>query len=407
MSHENYAAGPYWFTPAPMRGPLGCRYPSGLFKKDADAPDYGPIASANEKAAAIAKQAADDNLAFQKEQYEWLKPYVQDQLEIGSDASKIQVQQAAKADARGDEQYNQYQSTFRPIEETMAQEAMDYGSEADQARVAKDAGSTVSQNFESTRKASAKRLAEMGVNPNSGVMQAAERESAVQEAAARSAAMTGAATAAKDKGIALRAGAASFGRNQVNSAGQSLAQSTSTGSTAAGTAGAGINSGLGVGSTIASGYGMQQSAANSSIQANLGLGGLMNSSYQTQAQQAAANSAGIGQLIGTGATLAAFKWSSKKLKENKAPVSGEQALDGIENLDYEAWDYKPGVADEGRHIGPYAEDVNREFGDEVAPGGAGIDMISMQGVQGAAIKELAQRLEALERRSGYGMKGAA
>ena len=44
-----------------------------------------------------------------------------------------------------------------------------------------DAGSTVSQNFESARKASAKRLAEMGVNPNSGVMQAAERESAVQE----------------------------------------------------------------------------------------------------------------------------------------------------------------------------------------------------------------------------------
>ena len=29
----------------------------------------------------------------------------------------------------------------------MAQEAMDYGSEADQARVAEDAGSTVSQNF--------------------------------------------------------------------------------------------------------------------------------------------------------------------------------------------------------------------------------------------------------------------
>lgn len=379
------------------------------FGDSPDPPDYTPIAEANDRSAELAKQAADDNLAFQKEQYAWLKPYVQDQLEIGSDAAKIQIQQAAKADARGDEQYNQYQSTFRPIEETMAQEAMDYGSEADQARVAKDAGSTVSQNFESTRKASAKRLAEMGVNPNSGVMQAAERESAVQEAAARSAAMTGAATAAKDKGIALRAGAASFGRNQVNSAGQSLAQSTSTGSTAAGTAGAGINSGLGVGSTIASGYGMQQSAANSSIQANLGLGGLMNSSYQTQAQQAAANSAGIGQLIGTGATLAALSFmpSSKKLKESKAPVSGEQALDGIENLDYEAWDYKPGVADEGRHIGPYAEDVNREFGDEVAPGGAGIDMISMQGVQGAAIKELAQRLEALERRSGYGMKGAA
>ena len=202
----------------------------------------------------------------------------------------------------------------------MAQEAMDYGSEADQARVAKDAGSTVSQNFESTRKASAKRLAENG-------RQSKLRCDAGGRARKRGAGGGGTlggddwcGNGSQDKGIALRAGAASFGRNQVNSAGQSLAQSTSTGSTAAGTAGAGINSGLGVGSTIASGYGMQQSAANSSIQANLGLGGLMNSSYQTQAQQAAANSAGIGQLIGTGATLAALSLhpSSKKLKENKA-----------------------------------------------------------------------------------------
>lgn len=406
MSYENYAAGPHFFTPAPTRGPLGGRYPAGLWKSDTDPPDYTPIAEANDRAAELAKQAADDNLAFQKEQYAWLKPYVQDQLEIGNDAAKIQTQQAAKADARGDEQYNQYQSTFRPIEQKMAQEAMDYGSEADQSRVANDAGASVSHNFESTRKASAKRLAEMGVNPNSGVMQAAERESAVQEAAARSAAMTGAATAAKDKGIALRAGAAGFGRNQVNSAGQSLAQSTSTGSAAAGTAGAGINSGLGIGSTIASGYGMQQSAANSSVQANLGLGGLMNSTYQTQAQQAAANNAGAGQLIGTAATVA-MMMSSKSVKENKAPVSGKEAIDGIENLDYEAWDYKPGAGDEGRHVGPYAEDVNREFGDTVAPGGKAIDMISMQGLQGAAIKELAQRLESIEKRGGYGMKGAA
>ena len=195
----------------------------------------------------------------------------------------------------------------------------------------------------------------MGVNPNSGVMQAAERESAGAGGGGTLGGDDWCGNGSQDKGIALRAGAASFGRNQVNSAGQSLAQSTSTGSTAAGTAGAGINSGLGVGSTIASGYGMQQSAANSSIQANLGLGGLMNSSYQTQAQQAAANSAGIGQLIGTGATLAALMPSSKKLKEKQGPCERRAGARRIENLDYEAWDYKPGIADEGRHIGPYAE----------------------------------------------------
>ena len=182
-----------------------------------------------------------------------------------------------------------------------------------------------SRRTSSTRKASAKRLAEMGVNPNSGVMQAAERESAVQEAAARSAAMTGAATAARTRALHCRP-ARQLRAKSGELAGQSLAQSTSTGSTAAGTAGAGINSGLGVGSTIASGYGMQQSAANSSIQANLGLGGLMNSSYQTRHSRPQP-SAGIGQLIRTGATLAVISFHAK------APVSGE-ALDGIRNLDY-------------------------------------------------------------------------
>lgn len=50
-----------------------------------EAPDYSGIASANEKSAALSKEAADNQLAFSKEQYEFLKPYIQKQLQTGQD----------------------------------------------------------------------------------------------------------------------------------------------------------------------------------------------------------------------------------------------------------------------------------------------------------------------------------
>ena len=47
------------------------------------APDYSGIASANAESAQLSKEAADNQLAFSKDQYAFLKPYVQKQLEIG------------------------------------------------------------------------------------------------------------------------------------------------------------------------------------------------------------------------------------------------------------------------------------------------------------------------------------
>lgn len=86
--------------------------------------------------------------------------------------------------------------------------------------------------------------------------------------------------------------------------------------------------------------------------------------------------------------------SSKALKEDKEPVDPGKVVEAFKSLDVASWKYKDGVADGGRHVGPYAEDVQRELGDEVAPGGKQIDMISMSGAQTAAIKGLAEQLEA-------------
>ncbi len=367
-----------------------------------EAPDYSGIASANEKSAELAAQAANNQLAFSREQYDFLKPYIQNQLQTGQDVAAQQQADAAKASERADQQWEQYQTTFQPIEEKMAQEAMDYGSAADQERAAGQAATDVSQQFQSQRAAAQRQLTSMGVKPNAGTFMAVNREMDASEAAARAAAMTGTRQAVKDKGVSLRAGAAAFGRNQTNTAGQQLGLSTGSGSAATQSSGAGVGSTMAAGSQVAGGYGAQIGAANTSIQANLGMGGLLNAAYGNEAQMYGAQLAGLGQLAGTAAGFygkqpgSGAAVSSKALKEGKAPVDPGKAVEAFKNLDVESWKYKDGVADGGRHVGPYAEDVQRELGDEVAPGGKQIDMISMSGAQTAAIKGLAEKMDRQE-----------
>lgn len=358
------------------------------------APDYSGIAAANEKSAQLAKDAADNQLAFSKEQYEYLKPYIQKQLEAGQQVSDMQINSAKTAEDRAAQQWNQYQSTFQPIEQKMAKEAMQYGTAADQEQSANQAGADVAKQFESQRSTAQRQLASMGVRPNAGNFMAANRETDAAEAAARAAAMTSKRQEVKDKGISLRAGAAAFGRNQTNTAGQQVGLSTASGSAATQSAGAGIGSNLAASGQVAGGYGAQIGAQNTGIQANLGLGSLMNSGYQAQVGASGNAMAGIGQLIGTGAAL--YAMSSKDYKEDKEPVSEEAAVRAFQKLPVESWSYKEGLGDGGRHVGPYAEDVQRELGDEVAPGGKQIDLISMSGAQVAAIKGLADKSDRQE-----------
>jgi hypothetical protein len=77
----------------------------------------------------------------------------------------------------------------------------------------------------------------------------------------------------------------------------------------------------------------------------------------------------------------------------------------LQRIPIEAWKYKEGVADEGEHIGPYAEDVNREFGDEAAPGGEKLDPVTMNGIALAVGQSNADRLDRIEKKIGLERRG--
>jgi len=122
------------------------------------------------------------------------------------------------------------------------------------------------------------------------------------------------------------------------------------------------------------------------------IGGYINNAYQGQMNQynskvGAQNSMnqGIGQLAGTAASMYAVM-SFSAWKEDKQPVDDTDILDAFDALTVERWKYKPEfVADNGEHIGVYAEDFQKAFniGD-----GHTINMIDALGVCMSAIKAL-------------------
>ena len=133
------------------------------------------------------------------------------------------------------------------------------------------------------------------------------------------------------------------------------------------------------------------------------IAGLESSDYGKALANSGSDLEGLGALAGGAAKLWAV--SSKKLKTDKKPVDGKKVTEGLQRIPVDAWKYKKGVADGGKHVGPYAEDVQREFGDKAAPGGKKIDLVSMNGIALAVGKSNADRLERIERKIGLTRRG--
>lgn len=82
--------------------------------------------------------------------------------------------------------------------------------------------------------------------------------------------------------------------------------------------------------------------------------------------------------------------SSRKIKEDKREC--EPVLEKVRALPVERWKYVSGVADEGQHIGPYAEDWAEAFGGPDTH----INSVDAIGVCLKAIQELSDKVDALE-----------
>jgi hypothetical protein len=85
--------------------------------------------------------------------------------------------------------------------------------------------------------------------------------------------------------------------------------------------------------------------------------------------------------------------SDRNVKENFAPVDGQEMLDKIAELTISEWNYKR-EDDDIRHIGPVAQDFKALFG--VGADDKSISTVDPSGIALAAIKELYRKTQKIE-----------
>lgn len=360
-------------------------------KGGGDAPDPDPnIGVAALKNAEIGKEALD----WYKGIYAQDAPYREELRALSNELTKSQVAAATQNQNIANDYYSYMNKTYRPIEESLAKDATTYSSAAEQEKQAAAAAADIASASANQRAQMNRAMAASGVNPNSGRFASLQNDASILESATRAGAMTKARDNADQLGWAKRMDAASLGKglasNQVNS--QNIA--INAGNSA-------INTAKVPGQTSAQYAGMVGSGYGQAMQGYANMGNILNNQYQTQVSawnaQQQANAAETGGLMsGLGMAAGMYFASSKELKTDKKQVGS--VLEGIRELPVEEWTYKKGVADEGRHIGPYAEDVKEKFGDGAAPGGKMLDVISMIGINTAAIKELDKKVTRLGKR---------
>ena len=361
-------------------------YIAGEMFGPGDPPSADPaVGQAAKENAAVARE----QLAFSKTVYEENKPRQAKMDALAEQVVNQQLDIGAKSAALSQDYTDYMKGTFRPIEQALAGEAATAGGAADQEKLAGEAGVDVATSFEAGRGAQLRDMQRVGVNPNSGAYLSADTSSRVMEAASRAQAMNNARTQAKNLGWAKKMDVANVGRNLPSNQATSAGIALNAGNAAVSNAAVPMNTANQNAAQMNAGYAGSVNANTAAGGLYLGQYGAQMQGYNAQQQAEADKWSGVGQLATT-----AYMMSSKKLKHNKEKVSAEIILKGLKKLPVEKWDYKKGVADEGKHIGAYAEDFSKEFG---LGDGKTINMIDAIGVSMAAIKGLSRQVDRIER----------
>lgn len=296
--------------------------------------------------------------------------------------------------AQAQEMWQRYKTTGVPMEDAVNAEAMTYDSADAQARAAGEAATDVSAQMSAATDAQRRTMQRMGVNPADGRALSMEQDASTAGALATAGAMNKARTDRQQMGMMLRKDAAGLARGMPGTAAQTYGVASAAGGQAAGAVGSAIGSANAISGAMGAGFN--------------GAGGLNNSSASILNQQYQAKMAnqggGLGDILGAAGSLGSglgamgFMFSDKKMKENRKPVDDDEMLEGIRKTPIESWRYKDDspAADGGQpHVGAMAQDMQKHLGEQVAPGGKMVDVISAVGASMAATRALDKKVSKL------------
>jgi len=364
------------------------RHSAGFFLRacmGGDAPD-----TSGQNAAAVM------TAQLSKEQLDWAKSVY---AETAPDRAAAATRAAAVSDAQlaslnqqtsiAAQANDDYQATYRPLEQKVAADAASYDSPERRAAAAASASAGVESQISAQRAASARAMERQGVDPSSGKALGLASAQNIAAAAAKAGASTAAERNVETVGAAKLADAVNLGRGIASAQGTSASLALNAGNSSVG------NAQTALGATT-SGTGLVQQGYAGAQQ---GLASSANIYGSIASQQTAANSSSNALMgsLGSAAGMA-MMMSDEDQKHSRKKSSSKASLAGLLNLKVEKWKYRDDspAADGGReHVGPMAQDVRRGLGDATAPGGRLIDMVSMHGHTIGAIQELAKGQERL------------
>lgn len=306
-----------------------------------------------------------------------------------------QLTSSKTQDARSAEQWNQYTSTFLPLEQKLASDAIGYNTEGRRTAAGAEARAGVDAAFQRTHDAMTRDLGRAGISQTAGrgaTLDAAQR---FAQAKASAGADRVARNQVETQGMSLVDNAAKFGRNMTSTGLQAAALATQAGQAGANTLGTQQQT---YNASLSPTLQAYQGAGNSAQGAGATYAGINSQNLQQQ-QVSNQGMAGLGSLAGTlltsptaMSTLGSI-FSSKDYKHRIGSVSGKHARQSLENAPVERWKYKKGIADEAEHIGPYVEDMK----DSGATKGKSLDVISTLGLHHAAISDMSKDVKAIKR----------
>lgn len=235
-----------------------------LNKKDADTPDYSPLADASKESAEIMAGLGRDQMAEGKRQFDEtrtaLAPVMQAQLGIMQDSR-----------AQGADYYNYMKDTFRPVEQSLVKDANEFNTTAAKEQFSRKAVADLESAQANELAQSNRAMASMGINPNSGRFASANRASGLRAAADRANVATGSRLQAEAMGTQKKMDAIAIGKGMAGFSSDANRTALSAGSGYSGSQmapGQAYMNSMGMGAnTIGAGRQMAQS----------GLGGVLNS----------------------------------------------------------------------------------------------------------------------------------
>ena len=371
----------------------------GFHARCSDAPD---MSGANAAALATA-ELSKEQLAWAKQIYAETAPDRAAATQRANAISDAQLASMQQSDAIAKDLYAYSTGTFRPLEEKMVADAQSFDTPARREAERAKATAGIETQLSAQRQATIQDNMRRSVNPSSMKMQALQGTMDIQAAKLKAGASSMADEKIEQLGYARTADAASLGRNlatdRVNATNAALTAGNS--SSANGQASGNITAqGANIMQTGFAGATSAMASAGSQYQ---GIAGLQNQDSGLMGAIGGIAGAYAGSASGSAAITKAF--SDVTMKEDIAPVDEAQALAAVQETPVSSWAYKAGTmgaaeGGTGKKVGPMAQDVNASMGEQVAPDGKKIDLVSMNGVLMAAVKGLAKKVDQIAANAG-------